>query len=159
MRKKIAAWGFIIVSCVNPNLQEGLDNLKIEIETLESQVQSVNIPDLVEQVELLESALNNLVIVSEGTAVTMNELQQMITTLQEGLDNLQQQFSTLAPNGTLQELLVKLEKIHEGIDTLVARADYDLDGIINAMDECPDTPITEIKQVNEVGCSPSQLND
>ena len=131
MRKKIAAWGFIIVSCVNPNLQEGLDNLKIEIETLESQVQSVNIPDLVEQVELLESALNNLVIVSEGTAVTMNELQQMITTLQEGLDNLQQQFSTLAPNGTLQELLVKLEKIHEGIDTLVARADYDLDGIIN----------------------------
>lgn len=159
MRKKIAAWGFIIVSCVNPNLQEGLDNLKIEIETLESQVQSVNIPDLVEQVELLESALNNLVIVSEGTAVTMNELQQMITTLQEGLDNLQQQFSTLAPNGTLQELLVKLEKIHEGIDTLVARADYDIDGVINAIDECPDTPITEIKQVNEVGCSPSQLDN
>tara|TARA_B100000902_G_scaffold374754_1_gene404042 strand:+ start:74 stop:553 length:480 start_codon:yes stop_codon:yes gene_type:complete len=158
MRNKIATWGLIIVSCANPNLESNLELLRQEIASLEISVSIIDIPDLVEQVEQLESALNNLVIVSEGTAVSMNELREMITTLQEGLNNLEQQFSTLAPNGTLQELLVKLQKIHEGIDTLVARADYDFDGVINALDECPDTPITEINNVNEVGCSPSQLN-
>ena len=40
---------------------------------------------------------------------------------------------------------------------LVFVADYDYDGVINGLDQCPDTPITEISEVNGVGCSPSQL--
>lgn len=159
MKNKVAVWGFILVSCVNPSLQTGLDTLRDEIEKLQSQVQVVDVSGLAESVTELESTLDTLVIEFDTLDTTMNELHQMITTLQEGLDNLQQQLSTLAPNGTLQEISIKLEKIQEGIDTLVARADYDIDGVINAIDECPDTPITEIKQVNDVGCSPSQLND
>jgi uncharacterized phage infection (PIP) family protein YhgE len=118
----------------------------------------VDVSGLAESVTELESTVDTLVIEFDTLDTTMNELHQMITTLQEGLDNLQQQLSTLAPNGTLQEISIKLEKIQEGIDVLVARADYDFDGVINAIDECSDTPITEIKEVNEVGCSPSQLN-
>lgn len=159
MRNKVAAWGFVLVSCVNPSLQTGLDNLREEINNLQAQVVSVDVSSLVSNVEELESAVDNLIIQFDTLDTSMGELQQMISTLQETLSNLEQQFSTLAPNGTLQDILVKLEKIHEGIDTLVARADYDIDGVINAIDECPDTPITEIKQVNEVGCSPSQLNN
>jgi uncharacterized phage infection (PIP) family protein YhgE len=159
MKNKVAAWGFVLVSCINPSLETGLDTLRDEIEKLQSQVQVVDVSGLAESVTELESTVDTLVIEFDTLDTTMNELHQMITTLQEGLDNLQQQLSTLAPNGTLQEISIKLEKIQEGIDVLVARADYDIDGVINAIDECPDTPITEIKQVNDVGCSPSQLND
>lgn len=159
MKNKIATWGFILVSCVNPNLQEGLDNLREQINNLEVQVVAVDVDSLVSNVKELESTVDNLIIQFDTLDTTMGELQQMISTLQETLSNLQEQFNELAPNGTLQEILVKLEKIHEGIDVLVARADYDIDGVINAIDECPDTPITEIKQVNDVGCSPSQLNN
>ena len=159
MKNKVAAWSFVLVSCINPSLETGLDTLRDEIEKLQSQVQVVDVSGLAESVTELESTVDTLVIEFDTLDTTMNELHQMITTLQEGLDNLQQRLSTLAPNGTLQEISIKLEKIQEGIDVLVARADYDIDGVINAIDECPDTPITEIKQVNDVGCSPSQLND
>ena len=159
MKNKIAAWGFIIVSCVNPNLQEGLDNLKIEIEELQSQISEVDVNGLVESVEQLESTIDNLVTEFDNLDMTMQQLQVMIGILQETVNDLEIAFQSLGPDGTLQGILVKLEKIHEGIDILVARADYDIDGVINAIDECPDTPITEIKQVNEVGCSPSQLDD
>ena len=159
MKNKIAAWGFILVSCVNPNLEEGLDNLRSEIEKLQSKVQVLDVNVLVENTIQLESAVDNLVIQFDTLDITMGELQQMISTLQETVSDLEIAFQSLAPDGTLQGILVKLQRIQEGIDILVARADYDIDGVINAIDECPDTPITEIKQVNEVGCSPSQLNN
>lgn len=159
MKNKIAAWGFVLVSCVNPNLETGLDTLRDEIERLQSQVQVLDVNGLVENVTELESTVDALVIEFDTLDVTMIELQQMISTLQETVSDLEIAFQSLAPDGTLQGILVKLQRIQEGIDILVARADYDLDGIINAVDECPDTPITEIKQVNEMGCSPSQLNN
>jgi len=159
MKNKVAAWGFVLVSCINPSLETGLDTLRDEIEKLQSQVQVVDVNGLVESVTELESTVDTLVIEFDTLDTTMEELQQMISTLQETVNDLEIAFQSLAPDGTLQGILVKLEKIQEGIDVLVARADYDIDGVINAIDECPDTPITEIKQVNDVGCSPSQLND
>ena len=159
MRNKVAAWGFVLVSCINPSLETGLDTLRDEIERLQSQVQVVDVNGLVDGVIELESTVDTLVIQFDTLDVTMEELQQMISTLQETVSDLEDAYSSLAPDGTLQGILVKLEKIQEGIDVLVARADYDIDGVINAIDECPDTPITEIKQVNDVGCSPSQLNN
>ncbi len=159
MKNKVAAWGFVLVSCINPSLETGLDTLRDEIERLQSQVQIVDVNGLVEGVIELESTVDTLVIQFDTLDVTMEELQQMISTLQETVSDLENAYSSLAPDGTLQGILVKLEKIQEGIDVLVARADYDIDGVINAIDECPDTPITEIKQVNDVGCSLSQLNN
>jgi chromosome segregation ATPase len=159
MKNKVAAWGFVLVSCINPSLETGLDTLRDEIERLQSQVQVVDVNGLVESVTELESTVDTLVIEFDTLDTTMEELQQMISTLQETVNDLEIAFQSLAPDGTLQGILVKLEKIQEGIDVLVARADYDIDGVINAIDECPDTPITEIKQVNDVGCSPSQLNN
>ena len=159
MKNKVAALGFVLVSCINPSLETGLDTLRDEIERLQSQVQVVDVNGLVESVTELESTVDTLVIEFDTLDTTMEELQQMISTLQETVNDLEIAFQSLAPDGTLQGILVKLEKIQEGIDVLVARADYDIDGVINAVDECPDTPITEIKQVNDVGCSPSQLNN
>jgi ABC-type transporter Mla subunit MlaD len=159
MKNKVAAWGFVLVSCINPSLETGLDTLRDEIERLQSQVQVVDVNGLVESVTELESTVDTLVIEFDTLDTTMEELQQMISTLQETVNDLEIAFQSLAPDGTLQGILLKLEKIQEGIDVLVARADYDIDGVINAVDECPDTPITEIKQVNDVGCSPSQLNN
>ena len=53
-------------------------------------------------------------------------------------------------------LAAQFADINTKIQTLVAIADYDHDGVMNALDQCPDTPITEINNVNAVGCAPGE---
>ena len=57
----------------------------------------------------------------------------------------------------MQAVRYKVAESSDGISMLVFVADYDYDGVMNGLDQCPDTPITEINDVNGVGCSPSQL--
>lgn len=159
MKNKIAAWGLIVVSCVNPNLQSHLDELKSQIEALESSIEIVDVDGIVKQVEELEQAVSLLVIETEASQVGMSELQEMITILQEQLNELENRFSELAPGSAFQGILERLQEVHRQVDILVGWADYDYDGVLNAVDKCPDTPITEINEVNEEGCSPSQLEN
>ena len=65
----------------------------------------------------------------------------------------------LATTEQMQNLLSQVQEFQEGVDILVAIADYDYDGVQNALDKCPDTPLSEINNVNSDGCSPSQLED
>ena len=37
--------------------------------------------------------------------------------------------------------------------------DLDFDGVMNTEDQCPETPFTEVTQVDEYGCSPSESGD
>ena len=46
--------------------------------------------------------------------------------------------------------------VNDKVQQLVFLADYDYDGVINGLDQCPDTPITEINNVDAVGCAPGQ---
>jgi len=159
MKNKIVAWGFVLVSCVNPNLQTGLDELKEQIEALQTSVAIADFDGLLTQFEELENAVSLLVIETEAAQVSLSELGTMITSLQEQLNELEDRFSELAPGGALQGILERLQEVHRQVDILVGWADYDYDGVVNAVDKCPDTPITEINEVNEEGCSPSQLNN
>lgn len=75
------------------------------------------------------------------------------------LDQILVTVQTFATKDQVEGILNQLEEMGEGIDQLVAAADYDYDGVINALDKCPDTPLNEINNVNSDGCSPSQLNN
>ena len=75
------------------------------------------------------------------------------------LDQILITVQTFATKEQVEGILDDLTKMGEGIDQLVSTADYDYDGVINALDKCPNTPINEINNVNSDGCSPSQLTD
>lgn len=82
-----------------------------------------------------------------------------VARIQMSLDEVLAQVQTLATKEQVQALLADVQEMAEGVDQLVALADYDYDGVPNALDKCPDTPITEINNVNADGCSPSQITD
>jgi chromosome segregation ATPase len=150
MKKTILLLFMIIISCANPNMQEGLDNLRSQLSQISNQINTMNLNELTQKVNELKSLIENLVIEVDSAQPTLN-------TLQETLSLLLIRINELPTEEEIQDVLSTIEEIQSGIDVLVARADYDIDGVINAIDECPDTPISEINDVNEVGCSPSQI--
>jgi len=84
---------------------------------------------------------------------------QAFDELHERLQAILAQSENWATSEDMAGLLEQVEEFGEGVDLLVLRADYDYDGVINALDKCPDTPLNEINNVNSDGCSPSQLNN
>ena len=140
----------IIISCTNPNMQNGLDDLRSQILQIGDQIEVIDLSELTQKVNELKLLIENLVIDADSAQPTLN-------TLQETLSLLLIRINELPTEEEIQDVLSTIEEIQSGIDVLVARADYDIDGVINAIDECPDTPISEINDVNEVGCSPSQI--
>ena len=148
--KKIILLFMIVISCANPNMQEGLDNLRSQLSQISDQIDTMNLNELTQRVNELKLSVENLIIDVDSAQLTLN-------TLQETLELILVKVNELPTSEDIQDVLSTIEEIQSGIDILVAQADFDLDGIINAIDECPDTPITERDNVNEVGCSPSQI--
>ena len=154
MKKLIfAVLSFILVSCSNQSIEEGLDDLNARLVELEQQLAAVDanalitdINDIIAQVETIEE---NKQAIAEAMAT--------LTELHDQLAAILVQIQEAATVEQLQAINVKVQTISEGISMLVFVADYDYDGVINGLDQCPDTPITEISEVNGVGCSPSQL--
>jgi len=148
--KKIILLFMIVISCANPNMQEGLDNLRSQLSQISDQIDTMNLNELTQRVNELKLSVENLIIDVDSAQLTLN-------TLQETLELILVKVNELPTSEDIQDILSTIEEIQSDIDVLVARADFDLDGVINAVDECPDTPISEINDVNEVGCSPSQI--
>ena len=65
----------------------------------------------------------------------------------------------MATSEQVQSLLAQVQDANDKVKQLVFLADYDYDGVMNGLDQCPDTPIEEINQVDGNGCSPSQLSN
>ena len=109
-----------------------------------------DINDIIAQVETIEQ-------INEENKQAIAEAMVTLTDLHDQLAAILVQIQEAATVEQLQAINVKVQTISEGISMLVFVAHYDYDGVINGLDQCPDTPITEISEVNGVGCSPSQL--
>ena len=79
-----------------------------------------------------------------------------IAQIRIGLQDILATMQTKATKQQVQELLAAVQEVGEGVDQLVAVADYDYDGVINALDKCPDTPLKDINNVDAQGCAPGQ---
>ena len=158
MKKLIfAVLSFILVACSNQSIEEGLDDLNARLVELEQQLAAIDanalitdINDIIAQVETIEQ-------INEENKQAIAEAMATLTDLHDQLAAILVQIQEAATVEQLQAINVKVQTISEGISMLVFGADYDYDGVINGLDQCPDTPITEISEVNGVGCSPSQL--
>ena len=152
-----AVIGFVMIGCTNPSMEEGLADLTAQLAQLEAELVGVDVAgmqaDLVEmtaQVEQAQIDVDESNAAMEAALVTIASIKERLAVVQALLDE-------AATAEQVQALRDKVAEISEGISMLVFVADYDYDGVMNGLDQCPDTPITEVSEVNGVGCSPSQL--
>lgn len=157
--KKIlfAVIGFVMFGCTNPSMEEGLANLQEKLAALEAEMAQVDIDQMTSDLEAMNAqatqALADMEEHNQALADALVKLQE----LRERLAEVQTILDQAATVEQVQALRDKVADISDGIAMLVFVADYDYDGVMNGLDQCPDTPITEINDVNGVGCSPSQL--
>ena len=122
-----------------------------------------------EQITTAEEFLNDIDGTIEGMVEALSGLQALyeegnewagifiqIANIRLGLQDILAIMKTKATKEQMEQLLAQVENIGEGIDQLVAVADYDYDGVINALDKCPETPLTKINEVNADGCAPGE---
>jgi hypothetical protein len=157
--KKIlfAVIGFVMIGCTNPSMEEGLADLNAKLAALEAEIVAADIAGMeadvaamtVQVEEALASAIESNETL-EAALVTISEIKDRLAALQVTLD-------LAATEEQIADIKIKVAQISEGIAYLVFRADYDYDGVMNGLDQCPDTPIEQITSVDANGCSPEQL--
>lgn len=163
----------LITSCANPSMERGFESLNSALDELEVAVDDLGIPQMIEDLDSMNVMVGEMIVDVEEYSAKMEEFNQQILEIQARLEAMVEQVQGvtavvdgmivttggLATTQQMQDLLSQLEEFQSGVDILVARADYDYDGVINALDKCPDTPLSEINDVNSDGCSPSQIGD
>ena len=152
-----AVIGFVIVGCTNPSMEEGLANLQEQLRALEAEMAQVDIDQMTSDLEAMNAQATQALADMEETNQNLADALVKMQELRERLAELQVILDEAATVEQVQALRDKVAEISDGISMLVFVADYDYDGVMNGLDQCPDTPITEINDVNGVGCSPSQL--
>ena len=163
----------LITSCANPSMERGLESLNDSLEQLEIGIDALGIPQMIDDLDSMNVMVGEMIVDVEEYSAQMEEFNQQVLEIQARLEALlvqiqgvteivngiEVQSGGLATTQQFQDLLSQVQEFGAGVDLLVARADYDYDGVVNGLDKCPDTPITEINDVDTDGCSPSQLED
>ena len=80
----------------------------------------------------------------------------LIAEIKISLNGVLAQVKTLATKEQVAQITAMLEEMNEDLDWYIAVQDFDYDGVLNAFDKCPDTPITQINDVNADGCAPGE---
>ena len=150
---------FTFIGCTNPSMEEGLTNLKSQLAEIEEKIVTANIEGMEVDITSATIQIEDAIISAEVSSEALEESLVTLDNIKESLVKLQVQVDLSKTVEQIAEIKEKLAKISKGVALLVFRADYDYDGVMNGLDDCPDTPITEIKSVDDKGCSPSQLDN
>ena len=152
MKKFIAVLSILgLVACTNPSIEDGLADLSKSLTELEAQMAAIDINATLAQLE----EMNETVAEMEQESA---EVDSMMDQLQTELANIKASVEEIDLSGSQEQLEIlrdKLVKVKEGLNTLNLLLDDDLDGIVNAFDECPNTEAGA--SVNLSGCSEEQL--
>jgi hypothetical protein len=178
MKKLIFGLALLVTAaCTNPSIERGFESLNAAVLELQAQFDALNIPQIIADLDALNLQVGEMIvdieqyIIDQELAIAefnaqvealnarLAALLIQVQGVTEIVDGIEVQSGGLATTQQMQDLLSQVEEFGAGVDILVARADYDYDGVVNALDKCPDTPITEINDVDADGCSPSQLED
>ena len=144
------------VGCVNPSMEDGLEKMDLALAELAAAIESLNIPQMEADLEQMNVDVAQMIYDLEDTNGSWAQLINELDNLHLQLQGIVEISETWATSEQMQDLLADIQEVGAGIDILVLRADYDYDGVINAVDQCPNTPITEINNVDSKGCSPGE---
>jgi len=159
MKKLIfAVLSFILVACSNQSIEDGLDDLNARLVELEQEIVSLDVDSLLNDISEISAAVAAFEAQNEENLAAIAEIKATLDSLNLKLAEINEELQAAATMEQIQAIKVKLQDINEGIALLVFASDYDLDGIINGLDQCPNTPITEISQIDANGCGPSETN-
>lgn len=144
-----------ILSCTNPSMEEGLIQLEESLAALQAEMALVDVEQMLTdvssmqtQVETMQTDVDAYNEQAEGWLTQIDEILVDLAALQVIIDNAPTKEQTDA-------LLADIQEVGRQIDLLVLLADYDYDGVINGLDQCPDTVLGAT--VNNQGCSEAQL--
>lgn len=153
MKKLFAVIGFVMIGCSNPSMEEGLENLREQLTALEVELAQIDIDQITSDLETMNAqATQALVDLEEHNQALADALVKM-QELRERLAEVQAILDEAATVEQVQAIREQVAEVADGIAMLVFLADYDHDGVMNGLDQCPDTPITEINNVDAVGCT------
>ena len=159
MKKLIfAVLSFILVACSNQSIEDGLDDLNARLVELEQEIVTLDVDSLLNDISEISTAVAAFEAQNEENLAAIAEIKATLDSLNLKLAEINEELQAAATMEQIQAIKVKLQDINEGIALLVFASDYDLDGIINGLDQCPNTPITEISQIDANGCGPSETN-
>ena len=152
-----AVIGFVMIGCTNPSMEEGLADLTAQLAQLEAELVGVDVAGMQADLEEMTAQVAQAQIDVDESNAAMEAALVTIASIRERLAAVQALLDEAATVEQVAALRDKVAQISEGIAMLVFVADYDYDGVMNGLDQCPDTAIEDINNVNGVGCSPAQL--
>lgn len=158
--KKLITLSFaaLLIGCVNPSMEEGFENLRERLAEVEAELTPIvngiqaDMAEITATVAEITATMDDMADNTTGALATIAEINAT-------LDNIGVELEKKLTKEQLAAFAEQVEDLAADIDMLVFLADYDYDGVMNGLDQCPDTPIMEIADVNANGCSPSQLDD
>jgi hypothetical protein len=154
MKKLIALLSvFVMVGCTNPSMEDGLEKMDKALAELAAAIESLNIGQMEADLAQMNSDVAQMIVDLEAQQGVWDDAIAQIAAIGGMLDGILADSENWATTEQMQGLLEDVQKFGEGIDVLVLQADYDYDGVINAIDKCPNTPLSEISNVNAQGCA------
>ena len=146
---------FSFASCENPSVEEGLASLEASLAELQAAMSGVDINQMLADIATMQDQVDTMEIDVEGYQNLIPEFEAQIESILADLAGIQGIIDNAGTKEQVADILADVEGIQAQIDMLVLLADYDYDGVINGLDQCPDTELG--LTVNEQGCSEAQL--
>jgi hypothetical protein len=84
------------------------------------------------------------------------EVMLLLAEIKISLNGVLAQVKTLATKEQVAAINQMLQEMNNDLDWYVSVQDFDYDGVLNFADKCPNTPITQINEVNADGCAPGE---
>lgn len=158
MKKLIfAVTGFVVLGCTNPSVEEGLASLEAALAELEASMAGIDVDQMIADVATMQDQVETMETDVADYALQVAEWETQIQTILADLAGVQEIIDNAGTKDQVAAILEDLASTQVMIDQLVLLADYDYDGIINGLDQCPDTELGA--EVDDDGCSAEQLED
>ena len=145
----------LFTSCTNPRLEDDLDALREQLLSIDISKLDSDISDLrssIADITLsLETIIGDLV---ESTNESNAELLLSIDDISSSLSDILVVLGSAATSDQVSVIRAQIEELSANLDILISYQDYDLDGVINAVDQCPNTTLEDRSSVDATGCVP-----
>ena len=121
--------------------------LSIDISKLDSDISDLR-SSIADITLSLETIISDLV---ESTNESNAELLLSID-ISSSLSDILVVLGSAATSDQVSVIRAQIEELSANLDILISYQDYDLDGVINAVDQCPNTPLEDRSSVDATGC-------
>jgi len=146
---------FSFLSCENPSVEDGLASLEASLVELQAAMAGIDVDQMLVDVSSMQTQVETMQIdvdtYNEEAAGWLVQIENILSNLAD----LQVIIDNAATTEQTDALLADVQGMSAMIDQLVLIADYDADGVINGLDQCPETILGVT--VNNSGCSVAQL--